>query len=269
MSYDGRHMWVGNVNVQTTHGALLRVAIDGTGAAQTYELPGRHHDFAMLPNGHVVYIFQANGGSPIGADKHDLLMELDPETGASTQLYSEKANFGALLGDDIGHTNYVTYVPELSALSFSMRNIDTIGLVSYPEGKLLTTFGGKQTSFEAMQWSVQHGHHVFGDRLFVFSNHGPDGKTLDARVLGYEYDLSSSRARLVLEYVSGEGSITFGDVRRLPNGNLFITYSNSGIIHETSPLGELLREVRLEPIGYTEHRKSLYGAPPPYDTASN
>ncbi|HSY40551.1 MAG TPA: hypothetical protein VLA79_13515, partial [Polyangia bacterium] len=58
----------------------------------------------------------------------------------------------------------------------------------------------------------------------------------------------------------------FGDVKELPNGNLWVTYSITGAFHEITPTGTLLRQVTTTTaVGYSEHRASLYGAPPPYD----
>lgn len=264
LSYDGHHLWVGNVNMLTKKGALMRVSMDGMGDPLHFSLPGRHHDFAILPSGNIAYFAQANGGGLIGEDKHDIIMELDPNTGTSVELYDQKADFGALFGTDIAHTNYISYVPELQALSFSMRQISTIALVSYPQGRLLSTFGGPQTSYERMNWSVQHGHHLTADRLYVFANQGSPGDEANSRVLGYHYDQTTGAAVQTLEYVSGEGSITFGEVRQLPNHNLFVTYSNAGILQEINAEGHLVAEIRLGPVGYTEHRRSLYGPPPPY-----
>jgi hypothetical protein len=264
MSYDGRWMWVGNVNFLTSIGALMRIPMDGLGEPQSFALPGRHHDFAILPNGHVAYFSQANGGGLDGGEKHDVIYELDAETGEVIELYDQTQDFAALIGSDIAHTNYISYVPELKALSFSLREANTIGVISYPNGELLAKFGGAESSFPAMSWSVQHGHHLFEDRLFVFSNLGTNGELSGSRVLGYSYDRTTGASELTLEYLSGNTSVTFGEVRQLPNGNLLVTYSNSGTIHEITAHGELLRELRIGSVGYVEHQRSLYGPPPPY-----
>ena len=58
----------------------------------------------------------------------------------------------------------------------------------------------------------------------------------------------------------------FGDLKELPNGNLFVTYSMQGVFQELTADGVLLREQHVDTVlGYSEHRASLYGAPPPYD----
>jgi hypothetical protein len=50
----------------------------------------------------------------------------------------------------------------------------------------------------------------------------------------------------------------------LPNGNTFVTYSATGVIQEIDPNGTLLREVLTQLVGYSRHRKTLYGPPPPF-----
>jgi hypothetical protein len=257
MSYDGQYMWAGNFANVSMMGALYRITMDGLGTAKTWSLPGRSHDFSILPSGHVLFFQQDNGGGYSAGMKEgpDSIKELNPDTSAVTVLYDETTAPGA-------HTNHANYVPELQAISFSMRHISTIGLISYPAGKLLATFGGTNTDFGAMSWTIQHGHEVFSDHIWVFNN--TNGGT--AHVLGFTYDLSGKTATKTLDYDPGISCAAFGDVKELPNGNLWVTYSISGAFHEITQTGTLLRQVTTTTaVGYSEHRASLYGPPPPYD----
>jgi hypothetical protein len=264
MSYDGQYLWAGNFANDSTEGALYRTTMDGLGPAATWQLPGRSHDFAVLPNGHALFFARDDGGGPIGmTEGADSIEELDPDTGLVTKIYDEATDFAALIDAAHGaHTDQVNYVPALQAISFSMRYIDTIGLVSYPAGTLLATFGGAQTDFAAMTWTVQHGHQVLADHLWVFNNtNGPR-----AQVLGFATDLAAKSATPTLDYDAGITCSSFGDVAELPNGNLYVTYSDTGVFQEISSTGRLLREVTTtRTVGYSEHRASLYGAPPPFD----
>jgi hypothetical protein len=97
----------------------------------------------------------------------------------------------------------------------------------------------------------------------IFNNKGTDG---GASVLTFDYDIASSTATAGPVYSSGIGSPAFGDVKEQPNGNYFVTYSTSSVMHELDPSFNLLREIETNVlIGYTEHRATLYGKPPPYD----
>lgn len=262
MSYDGRYMWAGNFSNVSPDGALLRVSLDGL-EQQDYSLPGRNHDFGVLPNNHILYWEQQNGGGYTNnSEGPDSIMELDPETGQTTEIYDEMTDFSVQINESGAHTNQANYVPDLDAISFSMRHTNTIGLISYPEGQLLAVFGGPLSTFD-ISWTVQHGHEVTGDHLLVFNNNGSNG---GSSVLGFEYDLNSGTANQFLDYNSGNVSNAFGDVRWLPNGNIFITYSTSGVMHEITGTGDLLREVTSsDSLGYSEHRGTLYGPPPPFD----
>jgi hypothetical protein len=259
MSIDGKYMWVGNFGNTTTDGALMRISMDGLGTPYVYEHPGRSHDFAVLPDEHIVFFARDDGGSGMTPES---IYELDPETSQAKLLYSELTDFGDVFDTRGGHTNQVNYVPELKAVSFSMYFINTIALISYPEGKLLAAFGGDKSTFPGMSWNGQHGHEVHSDHIDIFNNNGTNG---GASVLRFKYDLQAKTATKELEYAPGLSSQAFGDVKELPNGNYFVTYSTAGVLHEIDASMKLLREVDTgESIGYAEHRATLYGKPPPY-----
>jgi hypothetical protein len=259
MSLDGKYMWAGSFGNTTADGALSRVTMDGSSTPENYTLPGRSHDFAILPNDHVVYFARNNGGA---GQAPESIFELDPATGGTTLLYDQLTDFDF---DDNrgGHTNQVNFVPELNAVSFSMFFNDTIALVSYPAGALVTVFGGPETSFPSMSWDGQHGHDVRADHVTVFNNNGTNG---GASILRFQYEAQAGTSMALPDYSSGVDSVAFGDVKELPNGNLYVTYSSTSVIHEVSSSLELLREIEVNVlIGYTEHRATLYGPPPPFD----
>jgi len=266
MSHDGKHMWVGtfsNATGGTPSGALMRVSMDGLERTDYTTQPSggtnlnvpnidlRHHDFTVLPSGNILYQ-ERKGPEDSNPDR---IMELDPATGTPTLIYDEETDF-ASLGE--WHTNYVSYIPDLNAFSFSMRHNNTIVLASYPSAQILGIFNGDMDEFE-LDWTAQHGHQFIDGSLLVFNNTngGP------ANMLEFTYDLTGDKtAGPVDTYTGGPVSIAFGDVQRLPNGNTFITYSNSGTIHELDPSGALVRTFETESLGYAEHRPDLYGPPP-------
>ena len=265
MSFDGKDMWIGNFSNVSPDGALMRLGMDGL-ASETFSFPGRHHDFTVLPNNNILFQEQENGGMGMGgADEGpDLIRELDVNTGMARTLYHENTDFSEQISESGAHTNYITYVPHLNAISFSMRHTSTIGVITYPEvgetAELLMVFGGPLNDFD-FSWEIQHGHQVLEDSLLIFNNNA-EGSFGESAVLEYQYDVDAGTGTQVLNYVSGESSGAFGDAKRLPNGNTFITYSTSGIWHEIDASGTLLREMTTDNLGYSQHRKTLYGPPP-------
>jgi hypothetical protein len=260
MSFDGKHMWVGNLSNTAPDGALLRVSMDGLSAAETYSLPGRHHDFTVLPNNNILYYEQENGGGfTDGEEGPDVIKELNPETGVTTQIYHQNTDFAQQIAEFGAHTAQINWVPHLNAVSFAMRHTSTIGLISYPAGQLIAVFGGPISDFD-ISWDIQHGHSILEDTILIFNNNGSSG---GSSVLEYQYDLSTHSASKIFDYSSGNHSLGLGDVQRLPNGNTFVTYSSTGVIHEINSAGELLREITTDAIGYSMHRRTLYGPPPP------
>ncbi len=262
MSADGKHVWAGNTSTINPTGALRRVTLDGL-EVEDYSLPARHHDFTVLPNGHVLYFEQQNGGGVFDeTEGPDSIVSLDPETGQSTLIYDQTVHFADLIADSGGaHTNSITYIPHLEAFSFSMLYADTIALLSYPDGELLGVFNGPRDEF-GVSWDTQHGHQFVEDRLLVFNNWSAEG---NSALLEFSYDLASKTAGPIETYrpVPTFGTIAFGGVQRLPNGNSVVTFSSNGVIHEIDPNKNLLREtVIADSIGYATQRRTLYGPPP-------
>jgi hypothetical protein len=266
MSLDGKYLWAANFNNASTMGAVMRVSMDGLDDPKNIAIRARNHDLAFLPNGHLLYWEQQNGGGYTnGKEGPDTIREMDPDTMTVTDVYDEMRDFADQINASQGsHTNQVNYIPELQAISFSMRHTSTIGLISYPGSELLAVFGGPITTFSNMDWTIQHGHDVHKDHLWVFNNQATNGSSA---VLGFTYDVTSKTATPTLDYNSGVTSGAFGDVKEQPNGNLYVTYSTAGVFHEITQTGTLLREVKTTAsCGYSEHRATLYGPPPPYAT---
>jgi hypothetical protein len=262
MSADGRYMWAGNTSPMQPTGALRRIGMDGL-EPEDYLLPARHHDFTVLPNDHILYFEQQNGGGVFNdTEGADNVMDLDPETGQSTLVYDENDDFADLVNDAGGaHTNCITYVPELSAFSISLLWSNTIALLSYPDADVLAIFGGAQDEF-GLSWDSQHGHQFIDDRLLVFNNWSAQG---DSAMLEFSYDLADRTASPVGTYrpVPTYGTIAFGGVQRLPNDNTVVTFSSNGVIHEIDSDRSLVRQIVInDPIGYSTKRGSLYGPPP-------
>jgi hypothetical protein len=265
MSYDGQYMLAGNFANTSTSGAVWRIGMDGMGSGQSWSLPGRSHDFAILPNGHVAY-FKMDNSMANTTKSPEEVMELDPSTGSSTMIYDEATDFGTLISSGMGmaHTNSITYAPELKAITISMYFLNTVAAISYPGGKLIGTFGGTKTDYSAMAWTGEHGHDLWPDHFWVFNNAGLSAA--NAHVLGFNYDSSAKTATQTLDYNPGISDSTFGDVKELPNGNLFVTWSDNGQFHEITKTGTLLRKVTTTTaIAYVEHRATMYGPPPPFD----
>jgi hypothetical protein len=264
MSFDGDYMWVGNFANMTGDGALLRVTMDGLDSDE-YSLPKRNHDFGVLPNGNIVF----HEENPAGYQQGDIIKELDPETGNTTTIYDEATDFSSEIGASRGaHTNYVTYVPFMNAILFSMAFPHNIGIISYPDAKLLGVFGGSSSWFSGLSWtSYVHGVHLMEDSILVFLNTGSTGMGNSSSITEYSYDLDARTHSQIFDYSSSGRQSTFlGDVRRLPNGNTFITYCSNGVFQEIDSSKNLIREMTTSVVvGYAEHRKTLYGAPPPYD----
>jgi len=277
MSYDGKTMWMRNVNVQGGDSRITRISMDGTGA-ETFNngvLPG-HHDFTVLPDGAIAFIAFEQGSTQC-----DQIVEMDTE-GNLTTVFDIRDGVPSLVGGQACHSNAIHYNEFDDSYTVSQRDYNTILKFNRSSGELEWVIGGASgtNSFSGdASWSVQHGHHNIDDtHILLFSNNGigggggggfPGGGGT-SMALEYELNLDSMTATRVWDYsVSGTSSFTLGDVQRLPNGNTLITFSNAGTIHEVDSSKNLVESISAAlggpaggDIGYVDVRPTLYGPPP-------
>ena len=253
MSYDGQYMWMGNSNNGGSQGTLVRVRMDGTDE-QSYSLPLRNHDFAVLPDESIAYFEYESSGSQSVCD---IVKELDPETGQSTTIFEVRSANPSTTGEC--HSNAINWWPEQELFTLSVMNWNAI-IAFTRDGTLAWTMGGTASTYSGASWSRQHQHHFLGDSLLLFNNNGSGN---GSAVLEYRMG-SDNTASLIFDYSSGHSTNTLGDAKRLPNGNTLITYSNNGIIQEINASKELVQEINPGGLGYTVRRRTLYGPPPPY-----
>jgi hypothetical protein len=217
-----------------------------------------HHDFTVIPGGIAMLVWNAAGvtdSSLVERARDGTLTTVVPDFGA---LYDTSGSANRF------HPNSIHY----HAWDDSYTISDT-----YPrlyvkisrKGDLLWQLGGSNPKDPGkhipVTWTGEnHGHHMLADGTFLFFNN-----LWTTRV--FKLDETTMTATPGLVYVPNPTIATgaLGDVQRLPNGNILVTYSVVGIIHEIDPSGQLVATYRVDggQFGYTEFRETLYG-PPPY-----
>jgi arylsulfate sulfotransferase len=132
--------------ISTFTGAQLSTALAAASCAgcQGHNITGMHHDFALLPNGHIIVIV-SEGVSETGLTGQpspitvtgDLLIELD-QNHNPVWLWSTfdhlDLNRHPFAFPDWTHTNAVVYTPDDHNLMFSMRSQDWVLKIDYNDG---------------------------------------------------------------------------------------------------------------------------------------
>jgi hypothetical protein len=257
MSYDGRFMWIRDVNLEGGDSRMYQVAMDGLGV-ETIDLPGSHHDFAVMPDGGIVFIRKT-------PDTCDEIVRRGPD-GEMSVIFEVREAFADLAPAtrDLCHTNYVVYDATDGSYTFSELNNDAIVKIS-EQGELIWVLGGAYSDFEGATWNHrQHGHQMLAlDRILLFNNGDMDNGELSL-LREYSLDFERMTATETWTYDAGLISTALGDVQRLPNGNTFAVYTTAGVMQEVTPAGEVTREISFplgEGPGYADFRMSLYGLP--------
>jgi hypothetical protein len=261
LSHDGKFVLALSINVDGgPRGQLVKISMDGR-EIETIPLPGSHHDFTVTPDGGIAFIRKSEDGCDEIVKRSS-----DGELGV---VFRVADAFGgevvAGTANDRCHTNSIHYNQDDDSFTFSVLNLNAYVKVS-AAGELRWVLGGEFSDFsgEGAEWLRQHGHHLLdGDTLLFFNNGEGPGRG-DSLALEVELDSEDGSAERVFEYAGGEASAVLGDVLRLPNGNTLVAYSTAGVVHEVSPEGTLVAELRWPlggAFGYVEHRSSLYGPP--------
>jgi hypothetical protein len=265
LSYDGKWMINANSNMPgPSNGTLSRVSMDGL-VEEMYDVPGRHHDVEVLPDGAMVLMEYESSG----AGTCDRIVEMTPD-GDIEEIFMVRDHFSHRATDgDWCHSNAINYLPDEDAYTLSILRLNSIIKLNR-SGELIWVFGGEDSDFPGIRWAEQHQHQLLEDGILLFNNGGESGGGVGvpSRALEYAMDEADRSASLVWEYDSGSlNSMAMGDAKRLPNGNTLVVFSAAGTIQEVSPEGELLREIAYpmgNSLGYVEWRSSLYGPPEQY-----
>jgi len=250
MSYDGQYLFMGSLNMGLAGGGrLARVTMDGVGE-ESYDVPDLHHDFCIGPDGKIAYLEYDDRGC-------DNVKELDPETGVATQVYA-MADANPAQADDC-HSNAINWWPAENLYTVSALYWNAIAAFSR-NGQLAWLIGGDSPTISGASWNRQHNHDLTSaNSLLVFSNEGSGASSVVR-----EYEWIGDSATEIWSYSGGLQSNTLGDVKRLPNGNTLVTYSNLGVIHEVNASGQLVQSIDARYLGYVIRRTTLYGPPPPW-----
>lgn len=252
-SYDGKYMWIGNVNVSGGAGRVHRVGMDGTGDTDFPEFGDYSHDLTVLPDETVGFIQH---------DGHmcDDIMERAPD-GSVREIINVHDAHG---GTAICHTNSIHYHADDDSYTFSDLNQNTYVKVTRA-GEVVWILGGTTSQFtgDGAEWTREHGHELIApDRLLFFNNNEGSQSSLAVEV---KLDFDAMTATRVFQYDGGFSSVIYGDVQRLDDGNTLVTYSVAGVVHEIGPDGALVRSFETPvggAFGYATFRTSLYGPPP-------
>lgn len=257
MDWEGKNMWMMELNVDGGGGELRRVSMDGMDVENNVQgLSNAHHDFTVLPNGVVATVLWTSGGESASD-----LVERSPD-GTIKKVVT--LNDSIYQAGGIGfHANSILYHPSDESYTISDRYPNLYVKVSRA-GQLVWQFGGSNPVGEFISggsWQVNHGHHLLDDGTMLIFNNGQGGGS--SPVIGYQLNADSSKtATEVFRYSPNVNSPVLGDVQRLPNGNTLVTYSTAGIIHEVQGENNLVQVFQTGTLGYSMWRPTLYGPPP-------
>ena len=243
--------------MNTSAGKIVIQPLDGSAATALSGVAASHHDLTAIPGGLATPMWNSSG-----MDAPCSIVELT-ESGAKTTVI---ADVGTVYTSTTFHTNSIHYYARDNSYTIGDRNPNLYVKVSRT-GQLIWQFGGSNPK-EATKnftgvtaWQVNHGHHLTADGTFVFFNNNAN------EMWNYKLDTSTMKATQVMHYTaSGATSNVLGDAQVLPNGNILVTFSTGGQMHEITPSGTLVAKYTApsgQGFGYAEFRESLYG-PPPY-----
>jgi hypothetical protein len=222
-----------------------------------------HHDFAYLDNGNVIVlcreyvdnraVYVPTEADPAPNAKSDVYLEIAPDDEVMWEWHADQHALSLLdfvqidyprPQRDWAHTNTIEVLPDNPTgqadprfaqgnLVFSMRHVDTIGVIDKPSGQVVWAWGPGVIEKQHMPTMLPNGH------FLVYDNGSETGRT---RVI----ELDPLSGQIVWQYVADppESFYSFarGSNQRLGNGNTHIADSDNGRLFEVTPEGEIVWE---------------------------
>lgn len=247
----------GKVFWQMTYNDLNNLLATATCVGCNVTIIGTHHDFALLPNGHLIILatedkyFSSVDGYPNGTDVvGDVVIDLD-ENRKPVWIWSTFDHLDPnrhLMGlPDWTHSNSIVYSPDDHNLILSIRHQSWVVKIDYRDGNgtgnILWRLGyqGDFTLLngtDPMDWQyAQHDFNVISTNssgvfdALLFDN--GDLRVLDStgtvcggaipcysRALSFQIDESAKTASIIWSDAPGEYSNFGGSDRVLPNGDV-------------------------------------------------
>jgi len=258
LSWDATKLYEMSLNVTNSgSGKIVLQPLDGSASTSLSGVAASHHDLTAIPGGLAVPMWNKSGTDPPCS-----IVEITESGTMSTVV----ADSSTIYNSSTFHLNSIHYYARDDSYTAGDRNPNLYVKISRT-GQLTWQFGGSNPKDQSKffsgvtTWQVNHGHHLTADGTFVFFNNNAN------EMWNYKLDESSMKATQVSHYTaSGASSMVLGDAQVLPNGNILVTFSVGGQIHEITPTGTLVMKITApsgQEFGYSEFRESLYG-PPPY-----
>ncbi len=256
-SYDGKYMWIAEVNVLSGKSRVIRVKMDGTDEKDfTNDFAKLNHDFAVRSDETIAFIAYGSGAC-------DDIKERSPDGTVTTII-----NSGTAVGASACHCNAINYDRNDDTIVFSEQDSSSYVKVARDTKKvvwLMSSQNSAKATVTGLTWKNEHNFHIIDPTHFLFfnNNSGPNATAIEA-----ELSISGGKgtAKQVWSYVSNLTVMILGDVQRFDNGNTLVTFSTAGEIREVNSSGTVLQTIKPTEsgslFGFAEKRKSLYGPPP-------
>lgn len=265
-------------------GKMVRVPLDGSTRIETRLRLG-HHDIVQHDDGTVAFLGISFADVTVGDTVYRMASDtisVGPEgmTDADTPrvLFDMFADFPldpvvtcqhvASAEDKLGerdvsewtHANSFMYVPDDDAYYVNDKFTDWLVKIDRSTGEVLWTLNGRGSDFtqpngdpvwadvtRTSLWSHGHMSDIWSGGGMMFDN-GDHHDPSVSRAIEFAWDESTMTAEVVWEFPHPDGRATaaLGDVRRMPEGNVLVTWSGLGDIHEVT------RDHRIVWEGHTE-----------------
>jgi len=233
-----------------------------------------HHDLERLENGNTIVLcreYVSNEAVYSDDTKSDYYVEITPDDKVVWEWHADEhalklKKFVEVQfprkNRDWAHTNTVEELPD-NALAkedprfrkgniiFSMRNVDTIGVIDKEGGEVVWAWGPGVLDKQHMPTMLDNGN------ILVYDNGTARKYT---RIL----EMDPRNGEIVWEYKADPPrsflSPTRGSNQRLPNGNTFVADSDSGRLFEVTHEGEIVWEFLNPDLTKAGKRMPLYRA---------
>ncbi|MEQ1501314.1 MAG: aryl-sulfate sulfotransferase [Myxococcota bacterium] len=264
-------------------GRMVRVSLDGTTRTET-RLPIGHHDFVQHDDGTVAFLGISFAEIAIGdttyAMASDTISVIDEGSTAetSTPIFDMFADFPLepevtcdhiaheepKLGQDAVHEwthgNSFMFVPEDDAYYVNDKFTDWLIKVDRATGAPLWKLNGRGSEFtqpngdpvwvdvqHTSLWSHGHMSDIWSGGGMMFDNGDHHVPTV-SRAIEFAWDEAARTAEIVWEYPHPEGLATaaLGDVRRMPLGDVLITWAGLGEITEVTRDGAIVWRAEMD-----------------------